>query len=153
MRSKLLIAASLVALGAAAPASAQDRSPGVRQTLVDLAYVLGEVHALRQACLGAEDQFWRARMIRMVEAEQADTALDRRLKEAFNTGYASRQSEFPECTGATRRAEIATLTKGQALAGQLSKVMNTVQLQAPPTQAEIDADPARREMTQRPATR
>lgn len=153
MRSKLLIAAALVALGAAAPASAQDRSPGVRQSLVDLAYVLGEVHALRQACLGAEDQFWRARMIRMVEAEQPDAALDRRLKEAFNTGYASRQSEFPECTGAARRAEVAALNKGQSLAGQLSKVMNTVKLDALPTQAEIDADPARGQVTPRPATR
>lgn len=151
MRATLLIAAVVAALGGAA--QAQDRTPGVRQTLVDLAYVLGESHALRQACLGAEDQFWRTRMIRMVDTEQPDAALDRRLKEAFNTGYASRQSEFPECTGATRRAEIATLTKGQALAGQLSKVMNTVQLEAPPTQAEIDADPARREMTQRPASR
>lgn len=153
MRSRLLIAALVAALGVVAPASAQDRSPGIRQTLVDLAYVLGESHALRQACLGAEDQFWRTRMIKLVDAEQPDAALDRRLKEAFNTGYASRQSEFPECTGAARRAEVATLNKGQNLAGQLAKVMNTVQLQAPPTQAEIDADPARGQVTQRPAPR
>lgn len=153
MRAPLLFAALAAALGMASGAQAQDRTPGVRQTLVDLAYVLGEAHALRQACLGAEDQFWRSRMIRMVDTEQPDAALDRRLKEAFNTGYASRQSEFPECTGAARRAEVNTLNKGQTLAGQLAKVMNTVQLQAPPTQAEIDADPARGQVTPRPATR
>lgn len=153
MRVQLLLAAALAVLGTAVSAQAQDRSPGLRQTLVDLAYVLGESHALRQACLGAEDQFWRSRMIKLVDAEQPDAALDRRLKEAFNTGYASRQSEFPECTGAARRAEINALNKGQSLAGQLAKVMNTVQLQAPPTQAEIDADPARGQVTQRPATR
>ena len=85
-----LISLALIAVGS--EAFAQDRSPVLRQTLVDLAYVLGESHALRQACSGPADQHWRVRMIAMVDAEQPEAALDRRLRESFNTGYANRQS-------------------------------------------------------------
>ncbi len=117
---------ALALLAQAAPAAAQDRGPALRQSLVDLAYVLGEAHALRQACQGAEDQYWRTRMIKLVDAEQPDAALDRRLKESFNTGFASRQSEFPTCSAASHRAAVAVAAHGQQLAGALGSVMNTV---------------------------
>jgi len=125
----------------------------VRQSLVDLAYVLGEAHALRQACQGEDDQYWRTRMIRMVDTEQPDAALDRRLKESFNTGFASRQGEFPTCTGATRRAEIATAARGQSLAAQLSQVMNKVQGDPPPTLKDMNADAGHPAVASRPAPR
>ena len=115
----------------AAPAAAQDRSPALRQSLVDLAYVLGEAHALRQACQGADDQYWRTRMIKLVDAEQPDAALDRRLKESFNTGFASRQSEFPACSPASHKAAVAVAVHGQQLAAALATVMNAVR-PAPP---------------------
>lgn len=116
----LLIA--LVLSFTALPALAQDRTPAVRQNLVDLAYVLGEAHALRQACEGTGDQYWRTRMIRMVDAEQPDTSLDRRMREAFNTGFASRQGQYEDCSAATRRAEAAILARGRDLAGRLAQV-------------------------------
>lgn len=147
----LVLAAT--ALAPQALAQSQDRTPAVRQSLVDLAYVLGEVHALRQACQGADDQYWRTRMIRMVDTEQPDAALDRRLKESFNTGFASRQGEFPTCTGATRRAEIAATARGQVLAAQLSQVMNTVAGEAPPTLKDMNDDAAHAAVASRPAPR
>jgi len=120
-----------------APAAlAQDRSPALRQSLADLAYVLGEAHALRQACQGADDQYWRTRMIKMVDAEQPDAALDRRLKESFNTGFASRQSEFPACSAASQKAAVAVAAHGQQLAAALASVMNTVRPVAPDVGAE-----------------
>jgi uncharacterized protein (TIGR02301 family) len=152
MRSKLT-ALALAVTALAMPAFAQDRTPAVRQSLVDLAYVLGEAHALRQACLGEDDQYWRTRMIRMVDTEQPDAALDRRLKESFNTGFASRQGEFPTCTGATHRAEIATAARGQSLATQLSQVMNPVEGDAPPTLKEMNADAGHGDVATRPAPR
>jgi uncharacterized protein (TIGR02301 family) len=134
MRSALL-AAFVLAL-CAGPALAQDRSPALRQNLVDLAYVLGEAHALRQACQGQDDQFWRLRMIRLVDTEQPDAALDRRLKESFNAGFASRQSEYPACTPASRRAQAQVAIHGQQLAAGLAKVMNEVR---PPPPSATDA--------------
>ncbi|WP_421934622.1 TIGR02301 family protein [Phenylobacterium sp.] len=134
---RLMLPFALAAL--AFPALAQDRSPALRQNLVDLAYVLGESHALRQACAGIEDQYWRTRMINMVAAEKPDEALDRRLKESFNTGFASRQSEFQACTPASRRAEMAAANHGQDISNRLAKVMIKTEREAPPTIFELNA--------------
>ena len=78
----LLLAAALAA-GPAGP----ERAPVERQALVDLAYVLGEAHALRQACSGTTDQTWRARMNRLIELEKPEEGLQRRLVDAFNAGF------------------------------------------------------------------
>ncbi len=104
----------------AGPLAAQDRSPTLRQTLVDLAYVLGESHALRQACSGKQDQHWRMRMIALVAAEQPDANLDRRLKESFNSGFATRQSQNSGCTVAVRRSEAQTMGRGRLLSERLA---------------------------------
>lgn len=116
----LLILGGLLAL--ASPALAQERTPAQRQTLVDIAYVLGESHALRQVCEGAYDQYWRDRMIGVTDTEQPDAALERRMKEAFNSGFAARRTEYPQCTRASRIAEAAVARRGQTLAGQMGSV-------------------------------
>lgn len=110
----------------ASPALSQERAPPERQTLLDLAYTLGESHALRQVCAGEGDQFWRDRMVRLTETEAADAAFDGRLKQAFNSGFATRQTEFPSCGPASRKAEAAVAAKGQNLAAQLSQVTRVV---------------------------
>lgn len=104
----------------AAPAMAQDRTPAERQSLVDLAYVLGESHALRQTCRGEADQYWRARMIDLVELEAADTGLERRLRTAFNTGFSSARAEHPKCDEASRAAAARAAGQGRSLASRLS---------------------------------
>ena len=101
-------------------AHAQDRAPSQYQTLIDLAYVLGESHALRQACSGLEDQYWRERMQDLVRTETPDLDLDRRLKTAFNTGFVAGQSAFPVCGRASRREEARQAAKGRALASSLT---------------------------------
>lgn len=111
---------ALALLVLAAPAGAQDRGPDGRQALADLAYVLGEAHALRQACQGPADQYWRQRMVRLMATEQPDSAQERRMREAFNTGFSIRQGQFPACSPASRRAEAATLARGRALSGRLA---------------------------------
>jgi len=116
-----LISLMFVVAAFASPALAQDRPPAQRQTLTDLAYVLGESHALRQACLGPLDQFWRARMLRMVDAEAPDPAFNTRLHNAFNAGFSSAQAQYPTCGADSRKAEAAAAARGQALAASLAK--------------------------------
>ncbi|ATQ41299.1 TIGR02301 family protein [Caulobacter mirabilis] len=131
----------LTATLAAAPALAQERPPAERQTLTDLAYALGESHALRQACAGDGDQYWRERMMRMTETEAADAGFSSRLTQAFNAGYATRQSEFPDCGPASKRAEQAVARKGQALAGRLSSITRVIRNTGPAESLPEGVDP------------
>jgi uncharacterized protein (TIGR02301 family) len=129
---------ALAVLSGTGPALAQDRGPAERQTLLDLAFTLGESHALRQVCQGGDDQYWRSRMVRLTEVEKADQAFDAQLRERFNTGFAARQGEFPGCEDASRQAEQATARKGQALAVKLAQSMRTP---APPQDSQGQAPP------------
>ena len=128
--------ALLVLLLAAGSAAAQDRTPAERQALSDLAYALGESHALRQLCAGAGDQYWRDRMVRLTQVESADQAFDAVLRERFNTGFAAGQAEASACNAVSRRAEAAAASRGQALARKLSVIMRRA---APPPQDEEPA--------------
>ena len=104
----------------ASPAFAQERGPGERQILVDLAYVIGEAHALRQTCNGEGDQFWRNRMMTLLDAENADLPFTERLRSAFNGGFLARRQMHPVCLPETRAAEDQVSAKGQDLARRLA---------------------------------
>ena len=106
-------------LAVATPALGQQREPVHRQVLVDLAYVLGEAHSLRQLCAGPADQFWRNRMLKMIETESSDRAFEQRLRETFNTGYIARQAQFTQCSPQSRDAETHVAARGQDLARRL----------------------------------
>lgn len=123
-----LVIAGLLAPGlfGSSVAWAQERSPVERQTLVDLAYTLGRSHALRQVCAGPGDQYWREKMMQVSQTEAPDADFDARLKNAFNSGFASGQTEFPTCTTDSRKAEAAAAQKGQSLASQLSSITHPV---------------------------
>lgn len=138
MSRPFLIGLLLSAL-AAAPVLAQERAADERQRLLDLAYALGESHALRQACEGEGDQYWRSRMVRLTEVEQADQAFDAQLRERFNTGFASRRSEFPTCDDASRKAELSIARKGQALSQKLSQSMRQMRAPGLPDSVADDA--------------
>lgn len=137
---RLPVAALIIACMATS-AVAQEREPEERQRLLDLAYTLGESHALRQTCEGVNDQFWRSRMVRLTEVEQADQGFDAQLRERFNTGFAARQGEFPLCDAASRKAEQQSARKGQALALKLSQSIRVIRRgeTAPDSMAEIVA--------------
>jgi uncharacterized protein (TIGR02301 family) len=118
-----LLAILLPSLAVAAPALPA-RSPQARQAAVDLAYVLGETHALRQACQGEGDQEWRTHMSRMMETEEMDPALGeagrRRLAAAFNAGFSVRQAQFRACRPEVQAELDKTAAKGEALARRLA---------------------------------
>jgi len=117
------LVAILALLSCALPVAAQDRAPLERQHLIDLAFALGETHALRQACEGPNDQYWRQRMMRLTEVEQADQAFDAQLRERFNTGFAAGQAQHPTCDPATRNAEARAAARGASLAARLSSIV------------------------------
>ena len=102
-------------------AVAQDRNPAQRQTLTELAYVLGQSHALRQVCMGPEDQFWRERMSKLVQTEAPDPQFDTRLRESFNSGFTAAQTQYPSCGPDSRAAETRAAARGRALAGALAR--------------------------------
>lgn len=136
LRNTALTLAVLAPTLPACGALAQDRGPVERQKLLDLAFTIGESHALRQLCAGTDDQYWRSRMVRLTEVEKADQAFDAQLRDRFNTGFAARQGQFPQCDDDSRQAERQVARKGQALAAKLSQSMRT---QAPPDQAAPDS--------------
>lgn len=116
MRLALLTAAVLVS----APALAQDRPVEMREALVGLTRVLGESHALRQACEGASDQHWRGRMNRLVETEQPDEDLDARMKASFNAGFAEGRRLYPVCSDGSRHALALAAARGRELSTTLA---------------------------------
>ena len=63
----------------------------------------------------------------MTEVEQADQAFDAQMRERFNTGFASRRSEYPTCDDASRKAEQQVSRKGQSQAQKLSQSVRQAQ--------------------------
>lgn len=116
---RLLLTAALAAL--ATPALAQERNPAERQVLVDLAYVLGESHALRQTCEGDGDMFWRSRMEQMLRVEAADQSFVTRLTLSFNSGYAAGQAGFPACDAGLKAEARRIAGRGRQLSARLSR--------------------------------
>ncbi|HLI65625.1 MAG TPA: TIGR02301 family protein [Caulobacteraceae bacterium] len=114
------VLAGVCAFLTAGPALAQERGPSDRQALVELAYVIGESHALRQACNGQGDQYWRNRMRRLVAAEQPDAPFSHRLADSFNDGFVAGRQGFPTCNAASRREAARVAEKGRELSVTLS---------------------------------
>ena len=120
IRHWIIAAAFGAVLSGAAPALAQERSPAERQGLVDLARLLGESHALNQACVSADDQSWRARMQGMLNQEAGEQGLTTRLSIAFNEGYHSGQALYPKCSEAARAEARKLAAKGEMLSEKLA---------------------------------
>jgi uncharacterized protein (TIGR02301 family) len=120
MRATLVLGLVLAIGAAASPVAAQDRSPADRQTLVELAYALGQSHALRQVCTGTSDYYWRRRMQQLVAAEQPDGPFNRRLADSFNDGFVASRQAFPTCNAAAKAEAEAIAAKGGELAQDLN---------------------------------
>lgn len=140
MRSMKRLLPVLAVLVLASPVLAQERPPPERQSLVDLAYAIGESHALRQVCNGDGDQHWRDRMAELVNTEAADEAFEARLKQAFNSGFAARKAQFPTCGIDSRKAELAVARKGEGIAAKLAASVRTVQRMGPDDPAMKDKE-------------
>ncbi|WP_174301281.1 TIGR02301 family protein [Caulobacter sp. S45] len=110
----------LVLADAAGAQEAPRRTGADRQVVVQLAYTLGEAHALRRLCAGPGESTWFGRMQRLESQEAADDAARAQLVESFNAGFAARQAQFVECSRRSRATERAVAQRGAALAQRLS---------------------------------
>ena len=119
MRFSCAAATAAFALLCSEAAVAQDRPPPGRQALVDLAYALGESHALRQACQGAGDQYWYSRMLRVLDVEAPDEPLKARLTLSFNTGFNGAKASFPTCSPAAQSEAARVALRGRSLSDNL----------------------------------
>ena len=81
-----VLAAALAHVPASAAQEPGRRSGAERQVVVQLAYALGEAHALHRLCAGAADATWYGRMQRLEAEEGGDDTGRRQLVEAFNAG-------------------------------------------------------------------
>jgi uncharacterized protein (TIGR02301 family) len=123
MRLGLACAVLLLAATSASQAQADAppaRSPEQRQRVVDLAYVLGEAHALHRLCAGTDDNTWRGRMSRLIQVEAPDPAYRQRLMGSFNAGFTARSVEFHSCTNKSAAAEREAAERGRSLSRQLA---------------------------------
>ena len=109
----------LVAVGSPADAAPAVRTPEQRQTLVDLAFVLGEAHALHRVCAGPSDDTWRGRMQKLLEVEAAPDTLKARLTESFNAGFSAKDAQAKDCKTASA-LEAGVARRGAELARRLS---------------------------------
>jgi len=110
--------AMVIGLGGAA-AAASVRTPQQRQDLVDLAFVLGEAHALHRVCAGPSDNTWRGRMQTMLEVEAPPADLKARLAQSFNAGFSAKGAQAKDCDTASA-LEAAVAKRGAELARRLS---------------------------------
>ena len=110
----------LVFAGASSAQEPPRRLGADRQVVVQLAYTLGEAHALRRLCAGPSDATWYARMQRLESQEAADDAARAQLVESFNAGFAARQAQFVGCSRRSRGTERAVAQRGAVLAQRLA---------------------------------
>jgi uncharacterized protein (TIGR02301 family) len=108
-----LLAASIIAV-TGLPA----RTAAERQLLDQLAFTLGQVHALHRVCAGPDDDTWRGRMARLMEIEAVSETRKAELTARFNAGFAAEGAKARSCTAA--RTEEAKLSQyGADLARKL----------------------------------
>ena len=115
-----MVAAVVFAAFLATVAHAQDRAPAQKKQMLDLAYVLGEAHALKQACT-PDDQSWRERMQRMLEVEAPDSDFEAQLTTRFNDGFSARHADYPKCDPRVAKLEAKVAAQGEALAKALAQ--------------------------------
>lgn len=110
----------LLTLGLATQSQGTGADVSPRQpTLLSLAYVLGQAHALRQRC-ATEDQTWRARMRRLLEVEAPAEADSEALRARFNAGFSDASSRFPRCDARLNTEASRVAGEGRRLATALS---------------------------------
>lgn len=87
--------------------------------LLSLSQTLGGVHYLRVVCEGRDEQYWRERMIELMELESGGYRLREAMITAFNEGYYEEERRHPRCGGDLKAARDRLSAEGQRLAKQL----------------------------------
>lgn len=116
---RLVCLALALAVAGSAVAAPAVRTAEQRQVLIDLAYVLGQAHALHRVCAGPTDDTWRGRMEKLIAVEAPGEAFKSRLSDSFNAGFTSKSAQARDCKAAAP-AEQAVAKRGAELSRKLS---------------------------------
>lgn len=114
----LALALALIVPGAHAAPRTQD----YLRDLVQLSGILGGAHAIRLTCNGRDDQYWRGRMMEMLEMEAGEAGpLRQAMVDAFNRGYEFEAARRSLCDADTVNAEAAYAGQGRIIAERLAE--------------------------------
>ncbi|GEM_PF-4454769 len=89
--------------------------------LQDLAGTLGAVHYFVVSCEGRGNQYWRERMMALLDAEARDRYLRAAMIQAFNDQYRQRERAFPDCSAEARDARGKAAAHGLMLSEALAE--------------------------------
>ncbi|MEO1553584.1 MAG: TIGR02301 family protein [Pseudomonadota bacterium] len=120
----VLLAAGLLCLSVLPAQSAHGQSRVQSQDyyrdVTALAEVLGKSHAIRAACNGRNDQYWRSYMLRLLELEAPyQGGLRRSLVNGFNAGFSWGSDLHPTCDANAESAEQAYAAEGRDISARL----------------------------------
>jgi uncharacterized protein (TIGR02301 family) len=90
------------------------------EKLMRLSEVLGSIHYLRELCSASEGQFWRTKMVALIDAEQPQLARKQRMIARFNRGYGSFNRTYRTCTQSALLAVNRYMKEGVILASQIN---------------------------------
>jgi uncharacterized protein (TIGR02301 family) len=105
----------------ASPGDAKKPSGPTSAQLMELAKSLGEAHAVRTLCNGADDQTWRDYMLQFLEMEAGGGAARSTLTSAFNQGYRQVRTKLAACATDLTATEAEIARRGRALADRIAE--------------------------------
>jgi len=118
---KRLFLTALLGCSPFAMAQASGQSQDYFRNVIDLAQTLGQAHAVRVACNGRGDQYWRQYMQNLLELEAPyGGGLRRSMVNGFNAGFSEGSDANPTCNSEAIAAEKTYAAKGQILSNQLA---------------------------------
>lgn len=118
-----ILAIVLTLSAALAPAHAwqYDQYLQRQQDLTTLSGIFGELHHIRRTCNPRrEANIWRERMQNMVELEEPGSDTHLNMVNAFNEGFQSARSRYPDCSRATQDAGKAIAGRGETIVQRLA---------------------------------
>lgn len=111
---------------AATPHRKREIEPAKKTKLMELARIMGSLHALRVSCMGAGDQTYRSKMATMLDLEAPSAEYIRDpLIVAFNSGFESLGQGQNPCPNDKDARETSYAKQGRAIAVQMAQIYRT----------------------------
>jgi uncharacterized protein (TIGR02301 family) len=120
MLRRVLIATSIIAAMAVAPARAEVAAAPFDGSLQRLVEILGALHYLRNICGANEGQTWRNEMQSIIDAEAQGGERRARMIASFNRGYRGYQQTYRTCTPAADLVIRRFLEEGSKIAREMT---------------------------------
>ncbi len=101
-----------------------------QQNLVALAGVFGELHHIRRTCEPRlEANIWRRRMQTLVELEEPSNQVHVDMVNAFNKGFQTARTRFPQCSQSAQEIGKDRAFRGKEIVKRLTTPLQKPALQ------------------------